>query len=151
MKYEIVELKDMIVLGKSIVTTNAKGQSVQDIGAMWQGFIGDGVMDEIANKVNGKGIGLYTDYEGDATMPYRFMCCVEVEDHANVAFEKRTIRAGKYAKFSIKGHMIHDVGKAWQSIWGMDLNRSYKDDFELYHNDSEDISNQNIDIFISLI
>jgi len=152
MKYEIVKLEKKVVVGKSIRTTNENGQSMNDIGAMWQKFIGEGVYDSIKNKVDGKGIGLYTEYEGDATTPYTFMCCCEVaETDNNDGLDSKIISEGKYAKFTVKGDMVKVVGEAWSKIWEMDLERKYDCDFELYHNNSEDMNDQTIDIFISLI
>lgn len=150
MNYKIVELKDMTVVGKSIVTTNQNMQSAHDIGAMWQHCIGEGIFSSIKNKTNGMGIGLYTNYEGDATKPYRFVCCTEVTKSANPDLETRTILGGKYAKFTVRGDMVQSVGTAWQEIWQMDLDRKYSYDFEVYHNDTEDINNQTIDIYISI-
>lgn len=151
MKYEIVTLKKKIVVGKSIRTTNKNGQSMRDIGLMWQRFIGEGIYEGINNKVDEKGIGLYTEYESDAKAPYTFMCCCEVTELSNTdGFDVRTIDEGKYAKFTIKGNMVTAVSKAWGEIWTMNLDRKYDSDFEVYHNDSEDMDNQTIDIFISL-
>ena len=42
------------------------------------------------------------------------------------------------------------VGEAWEKIWSMDLPRAYDYDFEVYHNDSTDMNNQTIDLYISL-
>ena len=150
MNYEIVTLQEKTVVGKSIMTTNENGQSMTDIGGMWQQFIGGDVLSTIQNKTDGKGIGLYTDYEGDATKPYRFMCCVEVSQSGNTELETRTISGGKYAKFTVKGNVMTAVGEAWEKIWNMDLDRKFDCDFELYHYDSEDMDNQTIDIYISL-
>lgn len=150
MNYEIVTLEEKTVVGKSIMTTNENGQSMKDIGEMWQQFIGGGVLSTIQNKTDGKGIGLYTDYEGDVTKPYRFMCCVEVLDSGNPELETRTISGGKYAKFTVKGNVMTAVGEAWEKICNMDLDRKFDCDFELYHYDSEDMDNQTIDIYISL-
>lgn len=150
MKYEIVELNDIKVVGRSIKTSNDSGKSIKDIGDMWESIISDGVFNQIKNKTNGKGIGLYTEYDGDYTNPYRFMCCTEVEDFKNDEMESLVIKSGKYAKFTIKGNMMVDVGKAWEKIWSMDIDRAYTYDFELYHNDSEDMNNQTIDIYIAL-
>lgn len=151
MNYEIVNLNEKVVVGKSVVTTNENGQSAKDIGNLWQSFIGGGTFNSIKNKTNHMGIGLYCDYEGDHTKPYRCMSCTEVNKNHNPDLESRVIKEGKYAKFTIKGHMVHDVAKAWGEIWSMDLNRKFDCDFELYHHDSEDMSNQTIDIYISLI
>lgn len=151
MKYELVTLEKKVVVGKSIKTTNENGKSIKDIGAMWQQFIGEGIYASIKNKVDGKGIGLYTEYEGDCTKPYTFMCCCEVKKTDDIGnLDVKTINAGKYAKFTVKGDMVQAVGEAWSEIWSMDLDRKYDSDFELYHNDSEDMNNQTIDIFISL-
>lgn len=151
MKYEVVTLTKKVVVGKSIRTTNKNGQSMQDIGLIWKKFINESIYESIKNKVDGKGIGLYTEYDGDATEPYTFMCCCEVaETDDSDGLDIRIINEGKYAKFTVKGNMVKAVGEAWCKIWDMDLDRKYDIDFELYHNDSEDINNQTIDIFISL-
>lgn len=150
MKYEVVKLEEKIVVGKSIKTTNQNGQSIKDIGAMWQEFIGGGCIQKIKNKVDGKGIGLYTEYEGDASSPYTFMCCCEVIDKYEGDLDTKIINEGKYAKFTVKGDVVKAVGDAWACIWEMDLDRKYDSDFELYHNDSEDMNQQTIDIFVSL-
>ncbi|GAA0180005.1 GyrI-like domain-containing protein [Clostridium sediminicola] len=151
MKYEVVTLSKKIVVGKSIRTTNENGQSMKDIGDMWKEFIEEGDFQSINNKVDGKGIGLYTEYDSDATAPYTFMCCCEVTTiKDNGDLDVKTISEGKYAKFTVKGHMVKAVGEAWNEIWQMDLDRKYDSDFELYHNDSEDMNNQTIDIFVSL-
>lgn len=149
MNYEVKVLDEKLVVGKSIITTNENGKCMKDIGSMWQKFIGEGIYESISNKV-GKVIGLYTDYEGDASKPYRFMCCSEVSEIGADNLENRKITPGKYAKFTIKGHMVTAVGKAWSDIYNLDLDRKYDCDFEVYHNDSEDINNQTIDIYISL-
>lgn len=60
----------------------------------------------------------------------------------------KKIPSGKYAKFSIEGHMQKAVAEAWNKIWQMDLDRSYKADFEEYLN--ADYDNAKIDIYISL-
>ena len=78
MKYEIVELEEKMVVGVSIRTSNQNGKAIQDIGLAWQKLFQKGNYDQIPNKVNGKTIGLYTDYEGDYTKPYRFFAGVEV-------------------------------------------------------------------------
>ncbi|MBR3673120.1 MAG: effector binding domain-containing protein [Clostridia bacterium] len=152
MKYEIVELKEKIVEGVEIKTTNQDGKSMQDIGELWQKFFAEGVYEKIENKVNTKTIGLYTDYEGDYTNPYNFVVCTEVSKKSDNLENRvvKTIPAGKYAKFTIIGDVQKAVGEAWTEIWNMDLNRKYDCDFEEYQNNSEDMNNQEIHIYISL-
>ena len=86
------------------------------------------------------------------TKPYKFYCAVEVSDaiEDNDDIITKVIPSGKYAKFTVKGNVQKAVGEAWEKIWNMDLDRKYSCDFEVYHNDSEDINNQTIDIYISL-
>lgn len=152
MKYEIVELEEKIVEGIEVKTTNENGKSIQDIANMWQTFFMQGIYDKIENKVNDKTIGLYTDYEKDYTKPYNFVVCTEVsEDSKDV--ENRVVKVipkGKYAKFVIHGDVQNAVGQAWQEIWKMDLNRKYTCDFEEYQNNSNDMQNQEIHIYIAI-
>jgi len=152
MNYEIVNIQEKIVAGIGVETTNKNMKAMTDIGMLWGKFIGEKIIDSIPMRVNEKAIGLYTEYEGDYTKPYKFYCTVEVssaiEEKDDIV--TKVIPAGKYAKFTVKGHMQKVVGEAWEKIWNMDLDRKYSCDFEVYHNDSEDINNQTIDIYISL-
>jgi len=149
MKYEIVELEEKMVVGVSIRTSNQNGKAIQDIGLTWQKLFQKGNYDQIPNKVNGKTIGLYTDYEGDYTKPYRFLAGAEVrkksEDRGSAIIPK-----GKYAKFHIVGDVQNSVGQAWQEIWRMNLKRTYRCDFEEYQNNTEDMTKQEIDIYIGV-
>ncbi len=152
MEYEIVELEEKVVEGIVVKTTNENGKSMQDIANMWQAFFTQGVYEKIENKVNGKTIGLYTDYEKDYTKPYNFMVCTEVSKQSGNT-ENRVVKIipkGKYAKFVIHGDIQNAVGKAWGEIWNMDLNRKYTCDFEEYQNNSSDMQNQEIHIYIAI-
>ena len=152
MKYEIVELEEKIVEGIEVKTTNENGKSIQDIANMWQTFFMKGIYDNIENKVNVKTIGLYTDYEKDYTKPYNFVVCTEVSENSKNVGNRvvKVIPKGKYAKFVIHGDVQNAVGQAWQEIWKMDLNRKYTCDFEEYQNNSEDMQNQEIHIYIAI-
>ncbi len=152
MKYEIVELEEKIVEGIEVKTTNENGKSIQDIANMWQTFFMKGIYDNIENKVNVKTIGLYTDYEKDYTKPYNFVVCTEVSENSKNVGNRvvKVIPKGKYAKFVIHGDVQNAVGQAWQEIWKMDLNRKYTCDFEEYQNNSKDMQNQEIHIYIAI-
>ena len=152
MKYEIVELEEKVVTGIRIKTTNKDGKAMQDIGMTWQKLFANGIYEKIPNKVNGKTIGLYTEYEGDYTKPYTFMAGAEVSKEVQIDEEIKSIiiPKGKYAKFVITGDVQNSVGQAWQEIWNMDLKRKYTCDFEEYQNNSEDMQKQEIHIYIAL-
>lgn len=151
MEYEIVELEERLVEGLAIRTTNEDGKSIQDIGAMWQKFFSEGIYNTIDKKINNKTIGLYTDYEGDYTKPYKFIVCTEVKEKSSSNnLVTKIIPKGKYAKFVITGDVQKSVGEAWGKIWNMDLNRKYTCDFEEYQNNSKDMQKQEIHIYIAL-
>ena len=152
MKYEIIELKEKIIAGTSIKTTNQAGKSMKDIGITWQKLFADGIYEKIPNKVNNKTIGLYTEYEGDYTKPYTFIAGAEVSQKVenSEVIESTVIPKGKYAKFVIIGDVQNAVGQAWQEIWNMNLKRKYICDFEEYQNNSKDMQKQEIHIYIAL-
>lgn len=152
MKYEIVELERKVMTGIRIKTTNQDGKAMQDIGITWKNLFTDGIYEKIPNKVNGKTIGLYTEYEGDYTKPYTFIAGAEVSKEVQRGGEVESIiiPKGKYAKFVITGDVQNSVGQAWQEIWNMDLKRKYTCDFEEYQNNSGDMQKQEIHIYIAL-
>ena len=152
MKYEIVELEEKIITGIRIKTTNQDGKAMQYIGTTWQKLFTNGIYENIPNKVNGKTIGLYTEYEGDYTKPYTFIAGAEVSKEVQIGeeIESIIIPKGKYAKFVITGDVQNSVGQAWQEIWNMELKRKYTCDFEEYQNNFEDMLKQEIHIYIAL-
>lgn len=62
----------------------------------------------------------------------------------------KIIPKGKYAKFVIVGDVQKSVGEAWSKIWSMNLKRKYTCDFEEYQNNTEDMQNQEIHIYIAI-
>lgn len=145
MNYEIVNLKEKIVVGVSAITSNDDPKMDQVIGGLWGRLYQGGVNEVIKNKVNEYAVGLYSDYENNK---YCVTVGNEVSRAENEGLTVKKIPEGKYAKFSIEGHMEKVVAEAWNKIWQMDLDRSYKADFEEYLN--EDYDNAKIDIYISL-
>ncbi|TGE38442.1 AraC family transcriptional regulator [Desulfosporosinus fructosivorans] len=152
MDYEVVSLKEKTVVGLMVNTTNEDNKAMMDIGMLWGQFLQEGVYDAIFDKINAKGIGLYTDYQGDFTKPYKFVACCEVSDAKRIASKMvvKKILQGNYAKFIIKGHMQRAVSEFWSNLWGLTLDRKYSTDFEEYQNDSDDMEKQEIHIYIGL-
>lgn len=145
MNYEIVTLKEKIVVGVSATTSNNDPKMGEIIGGLWEKLYQGGVNAAIKNKVNEYAIGLYSDYKNDN---YCVMAGNEVSKVNNEEFTVKIIPAGKYAKFSVHGHMERAVAEAWGEIWQVDLNRSFTGDFEEYLN--SDFDNADIDIYIAL-
>ncbi|WP_353095202.1 GyrI-like domain-containing protein [Tissierella praeacuta] len=145
MNYEIVNLEKKIVVGISAVTSNSDPKMREVIGGLWQKLYGDNINETIKNKKNEYAIGLYSDYQRDK---YCVTVGNEVSKAENDKLNVKIIPAGKYAKFSVHGNMEKAVGKAWEEIWRMNLNRSFTGDFEEYLN--SDFDNADIDIYIGL-
>lgn len=145
MNYEVVNLEQKIVVGVSAMTENSDPEMGNVIGGLWEKLYGGGVNAVIKNKVNEYAIGLYSDYAGDR---YCVTAGNEVSRAENPELTVKTIPAGKYAKFSVHGHMERAVAEAWASIWQMDLDRSFTGDFEEYLNC--DFENCDIDIYVAL-
>ncbi|MCR3757458.1 GyrI-like domain-containing protein [Clostridium felsineum] len=145
MKYEIVSLKEKIVVGVSAITGNDDPNMGKAIGELWEKLYQGGINKTIKNKVNEYAIGLYSDYKDNK---YLVTAGNEVCKAENEGLTIKKIPEGKYAKFSIEGHMERAVAEAWNKIWEMDLDRSYEADFEEYLN--SDFDNAKIDIYISL-
>lgn len=145
MNYEIVNLEEKIVVGVSAITSNDDPNMGQVIGELWEKLYQEGINEIIKNKVNEYAIGLYSDYEDNK---YSVTVGNEVSRVENEEFIVKKIPAGKYAKFFIEGHMQKAVAEAWSEIWQMDLERSYKADFEEYLN--SDYDNAKINIYIAL-
>lgn len=145
MNYEVVNLDQKTVVGVSAITGNADPKMGEIIGGLWDRLYNQGVYPTIKNKVNEYAIGLYSDYTKDQ---YCVTAGNEVSKAENVELDIKIIPAGKYAKFSVHGHMEKAVAKAWGEIWNMNLDRSFTGDFEEYLN--SDYDNADIDIYIAL-
>lgn len=143
MNYEIVYLEDKKVNGLKIRTTNENYKAITDIANLWAKFLEDYPL--MSGRVNNKAIGLYTNYQGDFLAPYDFLTCYETKDESIF-----TILSGKYAKFVIRGNPQTAVGEFWSKLWNLPLERAYLSDFEEYQNNSDDFSNQEIHIYISI-
>ncbi len=149
MEYTVVNLKEMKIEGLSAVTKNSDPDMPCVISGLWGKFYEGGICQSISNKVNEKAVEIYSDYESDVNGKYKVTVGCEVSQFSNRKdLSIKTIPEGKYAKFIVKGHMIKAVQEFWQKLWEMDLDRSYKCDFEEYQNSS--IDNAVIHIYISI-
>ena len=153
MKYEIVTLKEKIVVGISARTNNLSPDMGAVIGGLWNRFYNEGIYASIPEKTNGKALGIYTDFAEDEKADYTVMVACETsaepqgEEFAEYCV--RRIPAGRYARFVVHGDMVQAVASAWQEIWQMDLPRTFQCDFEEYQDDCMDQAE--IHIYIGLI
>ena len=147
MKYDIITLNERRAIGFTARTNNNSPDMGTVIGGVWQKFFTLGY-NTIPDKVNGKTLGIYTDYDSDENGNYTFMAACEANGNAPDGFEVRTIPAGRYAKFVVCGNMFSAVAEFWQMLWNMKLDRTYVCDFEEYQN--ADPENCEIHIYIGI-
>jgi predicted transcriptional regulator YdeE len=145
MEYKVVQLEEKVIVGISAFTGNSDPEMGKTIGGLWVKLYQGGVNSIIKNKRNDYAIGLYSDYTSDQ---YCVTVGNEVFNAENPDLTVKIIPAGKYAKFSVHGHMEKAVAKAWGEIWQMNLDRSYTGDFEEYRNNEFEACD--IDIYIAL-
>lgn len=151
MKYEIVNLEEKRVVGLAARTNNNSPEMGAVIGGLWERFYGEGIYAQIENKSDDKALGIYTDYAGREMDDYTIMVACEAGESETAPKDTviKTIPAGKYAKFVVKGDMHTAVAECWMEIWSMDLPRSFVCDFEEYQNDCMD-GDAEIHIYIGL-
>lgn len=145
MNYEIVNLSEKIVVGVSAVTGSSDPNMGYIIGGLWEKLYQGGINETIKNKVNEYAIGLYSDYDADQ---YCVTAGNQVSKAENPGLTVKIIPAGRYAKFTVHGHMEKAVAEAWGRIWQLELDRSFTGDFEEYLNC--DYENCDIDIYVAL-
>lgn len=146
-----IEAFDMI--GIALKTTNQNAQAGQDIAALWERFLGEGLLAQIPNKVDDTIYSLYTDYEGDYTQPYLAMlgCRVEKVEDIPEGMIAKQFAGGEYAKFSARGDLQKGlIVKKWQEIWRMDLNRAYTADFEVFGPKAMNPADAEVDFMIAV-
>lgn len=150
MEYEVVDLKEKIVVGLCARTNNNAPDMGMVIGGLWQRFYQNGIHDAIKNKKNEKALGIYTDYAGNEMDDYTAEVGCEVTAAKDLPGGTVTtvIPAGRYARFVVKGDMQKAVAEFWMQLWKLNLNRSFCCDFEEYQDCEEE--NATIHIYIGL-
>lgn len=150
MNYEIVTLPEKTIVGFSARTNNSSAEMSSIIGGLWQKLYSENSRMTITNRTNNKAVGVYTDYAANETSDYTAIAAFEVSDCQNVpnGMTVHEIRAGKYAKFVVKGNMLTAVSDFWQELWNMNLERTFICDFEEYQN--ADFENAEIHIYIGI-
>jgi len=141
------------VIGISVRTSNELGQAGQDIPALWNQFMTEGIADQIPNKIDNTVYCIYTDYEKDHTKPYTTIlgCKVENLDRIPDKLVGKTFDEAVYEQFVAKGNLSQGVVfNEWTKIWNSDLNRAFTADFEVYDERAQNPENAEVDLFIAL-
>jgi hypothetical protein len=147
------KIESFSVIGISVRTTNENQQAMADIGALWQQFISENLLEKIPNKTDTTIYCIYTDYEKDHTQPYTTILGCRVSDTSLVpnGMVTKTFMSGTYEKIVAKGNIFQGaLAEAWFDIWNSDRNRAYTADFEVYSEKASNPENAEVDIFIAI-
>jgi predicted transcriptional regulator YdeE len=133
-------------------TSNENNQSMKDGGELWTRFEKEEIASKIPNKLSDEIIAVYYNYEGDHTRPFSYFigCKVEQGTHVPDDLDSLTIPAGNYQKVTAKGEMPGCMAEKWREIWNSNIPRAYKFDFEIYDERSQDWSDAEVDIYLSV-
>lgn len=115
-------------------------------------FFKENIPSKIPNKINENILALYTDYEGDNTMPYSWILGCEVSslDEVPEGLVEKVIPESKYAVFTTQGEFPQGLIAVWQEIWKSGLPRSFTSDFEEYRNDFDPQRNPQVKVYIAI-
>lgn len=136
-----------------VMFTDEGGKAAVDIAELWQKFMSENVADKLPNKVDDTVYSLYTDYEGDHTGAYTAMLCCKVDDLNAIpeGMIGRSFGGGNYVQFTAKGDLANGlIVKEWQKIWGMDLDRAFTTDFEVFGEKVQNPSDAEVDFLIAV-
>lgn len=146
-------LEPFHLVGISVRTTNENGQAAQEIGAMWEKFLSENLLDSIPDKVDSTIYSVYTEYEGDHTMPYTAILGCRVNSLENVpnGMVGKTIPGGNYVKTSAKGDLTQGlIVNEWHGIWDVDLDRAYTTDFEAFGEKARNPNDAEVDFYLAV-
>jgi len=141
------------VVGISTRTSNQNGKAAKDIPALWQKFMTDNISEKVSNKIDETIYALYSDYEGDHTLPYTITIGYNAVnlDHISEDLTVKIVPQANYVKFIAKGNLTKDaVINKWMEIWNMNLQRSFTNDLEIYDDRAIDPTNGIAEILISV-
>lgn len=152
----MTETKDsfkLVGLKLSGKTTNQNNQSSKDCGNLWQKFETDKIFNLIPDKLSNEVYAVYFDYEKDETAPFSYFIGCKVNENTETPKEldELIIPTQSYTRFTAKGVMTGCITDTWKEIWNADINRKFEYDFEVYDERSQDWSDAEVDIFISVV
>ena len=147
------KIQKFSVIGISIRTTNENGQAGQDIPALWNKFMTEGIAEQIRNKIDNSIYCIYTEYEKDHTKPYTTILGCKVDNLETIpnGMVGKTFEEATYTKHIAKGNILQGIVFAeWTKIWDSDLARTFTADFEVYGEKAQNPENAEVDIFVAV-
>lgn len=129
------------VVGIETRTSNAREMTADgSIPKMWGRVMGEGLLDEIPDRIGPEVIALYTDYQSDKDGEYTYVLGAKVSSAGQLpqSLVAHTVPAGEYSVFAAEGKLAPDAVVAlWRQVWGLEtshqISRSYRTDYEVHH------------------
>lgn len=151
--HKIITLEGFKVIGISKKINPKDGNDMKDIGALWEKFYKENIIEKIPNKENKEILGIYYDYEGNHLDPYTFMIGAKVSllDKIPKGMELINIPPLNYIIFTAEGEFPKCLIDTWKEIWNAEISRTFSYDFEVY-NEAFQLSktkDKKLNIFIS--
>jgi predicted transcriptional regulator YdeE len=149
---DTIDIKGFFLVGISVRTTNANGQSAKDIGELWERFMGEGILLQIVNRISDDVYCVYTDYESDQNGFYTAVlgCRVNSPDNIPVGLISLIVAPSTYLKYTAKGRLPDCVAETWQHIWNSSLNRRYTADFDLYSTKAQNPEDAEVEVYVGV-
>ncbi len=141
------------IIGITVRTSNNNGDAARDIGALWQKWMSENIIEKIPNKLTSNIYSVYCNYESDYKGPYTTLlgCKVASIDTIPAGMEAIEIKGGQYKRFTTKGNLNEGiVYQEWIHIWNSNLNRAYTADYELYDEKAMNPADAEVNIFVAL-
>ncbi|MDN5287418.1 MAG: AraC family transcriptional regulator [Mucilaginibacter sp.] len=147
-----IDVIGFFLLGISTRTSNTNGQSAKDIGELWGRFMGDGVLQQIEDRVNDDIYCVYTDYESDQNGAYTTIlgCKVNNVDNVPQGLTSLIVAPASYLKYTAKGKLPDCVAETWQHIWNGSIDRKYIADFDVYGAKAWNQEDAEVDVYIGV-
>ncbi|CAN5878346.1 GyrI-like domain-containing protein [soil metagenome] len=149
----ILKIKQFIVIGISVRTSNEAGKAAVDIPALWNTFLSEEIAAKIPHKLSDSIYCIYTDYEKDHTKPYTTIlgCKVESLENIPVGMMGKIIEEGSYTNHIAKGNLLQGiVFNEWTRIWNSTTDRAFTADYEVYDERAKNPENAEVDIFVAV-
>ena len=152
------DLPAFLVIGIEARTTNRKEATPDGfIPKQWQRFFQEGILEKIPNKISRNVYAVYTDYASDYHGEYDYVIGAMVKEGTlpPPGMVAKNIPGGHFAVLtSNQGPLPKVVPEAWQAIFKLEdenkLQRTYKADFEIYDQRSQDPQNAQVDLYVGM-
>tara|TARA_B100000497_G_C7689021_1_gene418354 strand:- start:1020 stop:1517 length:498 start_codon:yes stop_codon:yes gene_type:complete len=153
MMMQKVKIEKFKVIGISVRTYNINYQAQQDIGLLWQSLFSENIINKIPNKESTDIYCVYTNFEGDLTLPYDTILGCKVSSLEDIpdGMVGHQIEGSSYIQHLANGNVNEGVvARAWAEIWEKDFNRSYTSGFDVYGDKARNPEDAEVDIFVAV-